>query len=72
MSAITGSLSKEAIEICTEDQLEAICRLMADKHTITVHKAGFDLPDGYLTFILKYESGSTIYGGISPEGDVST
>lgn len=33
---------------------------------------GFDLPQGYLTFIQEFEEKRMIYGGISPEGSIST
>lgn len=64
----------EACKACTWAQLNAIS-YMADseyKSKIQVTKGGFDLPTGYLAFRTDYLDGSSIYGGIAPNGDVST
>jgi len=39
---------------------------------LKVMTGGFDLPQGYLTFVQEFAEKHTIYGGISPEGRVST
>lgn len=56
----------------TEAQKEALKRL--DLRWAQVHywKGDFGLPTGYLSVRLFYSNGDSIYGGISPEGDVST
>lgn len=67
-------LTKEACEICTEEQLRALF-VMANSGTrkhIHVMRGGFDLPDGYLAFRADYRDSGSIYGGIAPNGDVST
>lgn len=39
---------------------------------VVVQRGGFDLPADYLTVRIEYRDGSSIYGGISPEGVLST
>ena len=75
MSAV--AFTSGAIKICTAPQLQAIKRIAVKPaiELVDVHVGGFDLPEGYLTFRIDYPNRgiySTIYGGISPEGDVST
>ena len=65
-------ITKNALDNATPDQLEAIWHLLLRFPEIVVRKASFDLPDGYLTFIKTYSNGTKVYGGISPEGQVST
>jgi len=68
--------TKEALQLCTLQQVEAVCRLAGDDHKIEVMAGGFDLPNGYVTFWQTYHGNDSgrpnIYGGISPEGDAST
>lgn len=74
MSDCTVLFAATAIEHCTVEQFEAL-KHMADSSVrkgIHVMKGGFDLPDGYLTFRYDYKDGGSIYGGIAPNGDVST
>ena len=70
-----AQINKEALEILTGEQAKSIARMCTDKtQALTIQKGGFDLPDGYVTFLRVYDPrfGGSIYGGISPEGDVST
>ena len=65
----------QALEELTLPQRDSIVRMLRNEHIrgIDVQLGGFDLPDGYLFFRKDYADGSTpLYGGISPEGDVST
>lgn len=70
--------TREALEIITPAQIEAVIRLMSEYHEIEVRKAfGFSLPEGWLEFELRYynskgEITGAIEGGISPEGDTHT
>lgn len=70
------AFTREAIQICTEAQLFAISEMSTNSSfiLIDVHAAGpFDLPSGYLTFRADYKDATgSIYGGVSPEGDIST
>lgn len=67
------TLTPEAMETMTLDQKSALVRLHTQRVAdIRVQKGGFDLPDGYLAFGQRYEEGVIIYGGIAPNGDVST
>lgn len=74
----TAEFSPEAVAAATTDQAAAILRILrnANVTNINVVKAGFDLPEGYLGFRYDYDSGfapaGSIYGGIAPNGDVST
>jgi hypothetical protein len=72
-----AQFTKEALEICTPQQIEAVCRLISDYHEIQVSKS-FDI-EGWLDFTLEYHKSSyedqhhgLLYGGISPEGDAHT
>ena len=65
-------ITKNALDSATPDQLEAIWHIMLKFPKLTVGVGGFDLPSGYLTFIEEYSDGTMVYGGISPEGQVST
>lgn len=70
-----AELTQQACEKATVAQMQALARIL-DSPTvqrIDVTGAGFDLPSGYLTFRVDYNQGSSpMYGGISPEGEVST
>lgn len=73
----TANLTHEALSTVTPEQIRALIRLLNTEHTaqMTVTKGGFDLPDGYLAFRLDYAdpgNGTSIFGGIDPEGSVST
>jgi hypothetical protein len=68
-------ITREAIDIITRDQCEALVRLSeSDKLEKLVVTTGstLDLPDGYLSFRQDWKTGQPIYGGIAPNGDVST
>ena len=68
-------ITREAIDIITRDQCEALVRLSeSDKLDKLVVTKGdtLSLPDGYLAFRQDWETGQPIYGGIAPNGDVST
>jgi hypothetical protein len=60
-----------ALERVTPEQIEAIKRLTYGNHKVELGVT-FDLPEGYLFFVQSHLNGRQIYGGISPEGDVST
>lgn len=67
------SVTKEALEIMTLEQRDSAVRLANDAvDHVVIQKGGFDLPEGYLAFIQKYADNRPIYGGIAPNGDVST
>lgn len=65
-------ITKGALYNATSDQIAAVWGLMLKFHEVVVGMGGPDLPHGYLTFIETYESGTRVYGGISPEGRIST
>ena len=68
------AFTKEAFNAMSLGQLDA-CKRLVDNDAveqITVQNGGLGLPEGYLAFIQVYTSEGTIYGGISPQGDVST
>jgi len=56
----------------TEAQAATIARLARNMSSVDVYPGTFDLPDGWLSFRQTYTSGTTIYGGIGPEGDAHT
>lgn len=67
------TITKDALDAMTAAQKEAVLRLYNDRvKEVAVSKGLFDLPDGYLTFAQHYEGSGSIYGGIAPNGDVST
>lgn len=67
------TLTPEAMEAMTFAQKFALLRLHNQRVAdIRVQKGGFDLPNGYLAFGQRYLEGAIIYGGIAPNGDVST
>jgi len=67
------NMTKSACEICTTKQLRELAHMHGDRPIlIFVQKAGFELPNGYLSFRLKYDPNNSIYGGIAPDGSVST
>lgn len=67
------TFTREAWELASGDQIDAIDHIYtAETARLEILKGGFDLPSGYLMFIRYYDDGSTIVGGISDEGDVST
>lgn len=77
MSATTITISPEAREVMNDEQWSAIGWLLKSPtvESLRVMKGGFDLPDGYLTFQQIYPSqlgATSIYGGIGPDGSVST
>jgi hypothetical protein len=63
-----------ALESLTREQKEALVVLVRGLKVrgIDVQAGGFDLPDGYVAFRVDYVDGQPMYGGISPEGEVST
>jgi len=67
------NFTKEALGLMTESQRDTI-RNMCDGDAIDNIDASvaFDLPTGYLALWLRYKTGNNIYGGLSPEGDLST
>lgn len=63
----------ESLKTMTDQQRDAICYLAGPHSTLVDVKQGTsDLPAGYLTFWVTYNNGNKVYGGISPEGSVST
>jgi hypothetical protein len=73
MAAIV--ITRQAIDIITREQCDALVRLSeSDKLDKVVVSTGstLDLPDGYLAFRQDWKTGQPIYGGIAPNGDVST
>jgi hypothetical protein len=56
----------------TAEQYKALEELAKRWNRIHVGNGTFDLPRGYITVRLFYKDGTSIYGGISPEGQVST
>jgi hypothetical protein len=65
-------ITKTALDIVTTEQREAIWQLLTSFTKVTVGVGGFDLPDGYLTFVEEYSNGTMVYGGIAPDGRIST
>jgi len=67
-------ISKEAWDTMTPDQVIAIGRLLENEHRVHVTKASpFDLPERWLSFRTDHiPSKAAIYGGIAPDGQVST
>lgn len=73
MGATRIEFTLEALGILTKEQQKSLLNLYHDNvTTIVVAKGMFDLPEGYITFRCDYRTGQSMYGGISPEGDVST
>lgn len=70
----TISITQEALNTATDEQVAAIARVARPDSVVevTVQRAGLGLPEDYLAFNYKYSDGYTIYGGIDPEGRVST
>lgn len=60
----------------TDAQAAAIIRLARSEGctNVLLGPGGFDLPAGYITFrqTYRYGDGGSIYGGIAPDGAVST
>lgn len=53
--------------------LNLMCERNKTLEKIHVHTGGFDLPQGFLTFVQQFAApAGNIYGGISPNGDIST
>lgn len=67
-------LTREAFGAMTQEQKNAILHLAGGEvDYIEVTKQNpFGLPKDYLAFQLRYTSGNSMYGGIAPNGDVST
>lgn len=66
-------LTVEALRACTPKQLGALCLMAESSYTVEVTTALYGLPQGYVTFTRKYDKDHKgIFGGISPEGEVST
>lgn len=66
-------ITREALEIMTPEQKAAILYLTRDEARVEVTKLSpFDLPEGWLTFVQRYAAGGSVYGGIAPDGAVST
>jgi hypothetical protein len=66
-------MTRDALEIMTPEQQQSILRLSDEQHLVVVGRGMFDLPQGYLSFRSEYlPAGSSIYGGIAPDGQVST
>lgn len=70
----TATFTLEALETATPEQMMAVNRLLIPEtvRNVDVQRGGFDLPDGYLAVAVEYVSGSCLYGGIDPDGSVST
>ncbi len=76
-NATTITISPEARATMTDEQWEAIKRMLnhPSVESLRIMKGGFDLPDGYITFQQIYPSSlgaTSTYGGIAPDGSVST
>jgi hypothetical protein len=73
---ITINFTHEALAAMTPDQHKALIWISKNesnrKDRIIVQKGGFDLPEGYLAFATHFHEENSIYGGIAPNGDVST
>ena len=63
--------TKEALGLMTLEQRDKIRDLAETWFSIEVMVA-FDLPTGYLAVWLRDVSAKGIYGGIDPEGNMST
>lgn len=70
----TANFTVEALDAATDEQIDAVARLLRGDSSaaMDVHEGGFGLPNGYLAFRLDYEGGGSMYGGIDPDGSVST
>lgn len=68
------TFTENAINAATHEQIEAIKGLISNEHDVHVTKsAPWDLPEGYLAFRSTHlRSNSVVYGGIAPDGQVST
>lgn len=67
------TITSQALEIMTIPQRDALIRLANERvQNVSVQRGGFDLPEMYLAFRQDYKEGTPIFGGISPNGDVST
>lgn len=71
------SMTKEAVDICTPDQFEAIKHLIADGNKRIRVFVDFSLPKGYLYFVVERQGNlhpetAPIHGGIDAYGSVST
>jgi hypothetical protein len=68
------TLTKEALTLLTPEQKDKLVALFKAGHIeqIAVMAGSFDLPEGYVTVWMTYNTGNKIFGGISPEGELST
>lgn len=57
--------------VATEAQSKSLAYLAHNWHGVHVFHGAYGLPEGYLSITLD-PNGHPVYGGISPEGDVST
>lgn len=67
--------TRQALEAVTAEQTFAIAHIMESPRckVVDVQLGGFELPEGYLGIRIDYEGGTTpIYGGVAPDGSVST
>lgn len=68
------SMTREAVKICTPEQMSAIVTQLGDNHKMSVF-VDFSLPKDWLYFIqtgvFNFEV-HAIHGGIAPDGSVST
>jgi hypothetical protein len=67
-------INDAALKNMSSEQLSAIKGLVCNKHKVHITLSNpFDLPEGYLAFRSEHvPSGQAIYGGIAPDGSVST
>jgi hypothetical protein len=72
---IKVKMTQEAFNTMTTAQKKSIDVLLNNPklENVVVQKGGFDLPNNYLCFTMHWtDHGQPIYGGISPQGQVST
>lgn len=71
----TVTFAPNTLQLATPEQIDAVTYMASSeaRKSVAVFPNSFDLPDGYLTFWYEYQDGSQkIYGGIAPDGSVST
>lgn len=56
----------------TSEQWTAISFLARNHAELAVYPRTFDLPEGFITFWQQSKHGNRVYGGIAPDGAIST
>jgi hypothetical protein len=68
--------NSRTLAILTNEQRLTVAKFASDYQNdatrMIVHRAGFELPEGYVTVTIYNDENLLLHGGIAPDGQAST